>query len=242
MRFNHRALIVGKTLSGKSTFARYLFGHFTGVRRVVVNVKGRLDIGIEPVHDVARIDWAAPLVNFVPRSFDRDLFEELYAGVWAHRNVPTIVWLDEAAAVTSASWAPDHLLVVQQQGAEWGVGHLVCAQRCKNIKMELRTEAEEIYVFCPPPSQADLQWLADEMDVHGYEEFTVHDLRARLRDVHATHGDHAFLRWIRATAELQDCAPLDAGWVDAPLRNVTRRRGRSSQPTVRDPGAVAVSE
>lgn len=242
MRYDHRALIVGKTRSGKSTFARYLFAHFVGVRRLVVNVKGRLDIGVAPVHDVAAIDWSAPIVNFVPRSFDRQVFEDLYAAAWAHRNIPTVIWLDEAAAVTSANAAPDSLLVVQQQGGEWGVGHVVCAQRCKNIKMELRTEAEEIYIFVPPPSQADLQWLADEIDVADVEEFTVQDLRARLRDLHATYGDNAFLRWTRATGQLEDCEPLDAGWVDAPLHKAARPRSTSSQATAPNDGPVAVSE
>lgn len=219
MRFDQRCLLVGKTRSGKSTLARYFFLHFTGVRRIVVNVKGRLDLGVEPTYHVAAIDWTAPVVNYVPRSFRREVFEELYAAAWAHRNVPTILWLDEAAAVTSASYAPDHLLVIQQQGGEWGVGHLVCAQRCKNIKMELRTEAEEFYIF-PGLSQPDLDWLADEIAEVDGRPFTGQDLRARLRELQGAHGDHAFLRWVRATNQLADCAPLDPGWVNATFHDV----------------------
>lgn len=220
MRHSDRALVVGKTTGGKSTFARYLCAHFTGVRIVLVNVKGKLDVGPPPVYDVGAIDWSQRVINFVPRSFNRDVFEELYAAIWAHRTVPTIVWLDEAAAVTSASYAPDHLLIVQQQGAEWGVGHIVVAQRCKNIKMELRTEAEEIYIFVPPPSQADLQWLADEIGEVDGHELTVHELRARLRRLHTEQGDYAFLRWVRSSGQLDECAPLDPGWVAVTLSDV----------------------
>lgn len=238
MRWNDRTLIVGKTTGGKSTFARYLCAHFTGARVVVINVKGKLDVGVPPVHDVMAIDWSARVVNFVPTTFRRELFEELYAAIWAHRNVPTVVWLDEAAAVTSASYAPDHLLIVQQQGAEHGVGHVVVAQRCKNIKMELRTEAEEVFIFVPPPSQADLQWLAEEIGEVDGEEFTAHDLRRRLRELHAEHGDYSFLRWVRATGELDDCAPLDPGWVNATLIDVA---ATSSQAPALDESEIELS-
>lgn len=220
MKFNDRALVVGKTTGGKSTFARYLCAHFTGARVVVVNVKGKLDVGVPATFDPRAIDWTARVVNFVPTTFRRELFEELYAAIWAHRNVPTVIWLDEAAAVTSASYAPDHLLIVQQQGAEHNVGHVVVAQRCKNIKMELRTEAEELYIFVPPPSQADLQWLAEEIGEVDGEPFSAHELRARMRRLHDEQGDYAFLRWVRATGELDDCAPLDPGWVNATLHTV----------------------
>lgn len=227
MRYNERALLVGKTRSGKSTFALYLCVHFKGCRIIVVNVKGRLDIGVEPVHNVADIDWSQRVINFVPASFGRDVFEELYAAAWAHRGVPTIIWLDEAAAVTSPGYAPDHLLVVQQQGGEWDMGHCVCAQRCKNIKMELRTEAEEFYIW-PGLSQPDLDWLADEIGEIDGEPFDGQDLRIRLRELAKLYpappgspvSSHAFLWWRRATGELVDCEPLDPGWLNARLVNV----------------------
>lgn len=228
MRYNERALIVGKTRSGKSTFARYLFAHLTGARRIVANVKGRLDLGVEPVSDVRAIDWSAPVINWVPPSFRRDIFEDFYLAVWAHRGPPTVVWDDENAAVTSKSYAPDGWLLIQQQGGEWNMGHIVVAQRCLENKMEARTEAEEFYIW-PGLSQPDLDWLAAEISEVDGDPFDGQGLRRRLRELAERYpappgspvASHAFLRWVRATGELDDCEPLDPGWVTASLRGAT---------------------
>jgi hypothetical protein len=232
VRFNGRALLVGKTETGKTTFARYLFHHFDGCRRVLVNVKGRVDVGVPKVADPGSIDWTAPLIDWVPPSFQRGVFEAFYEALWQHRGVPTVVWTDEGAAITSASYAPDGLVLVQQQGAEWDMGHIVCAQRCRNIKMELRTEADEFYIW-PGLSQPDLDWLAAEISEVDGQQFAGWDLRRRLRELEETYpaaeGEncHAFLRWRRSGSVLEDCEPLDPGWVGAPL---AQPRATSKQP------------
>lgn len=209
VNFNDRVLIVGKTQSGKTTFARYLFSQFTGTRRILVNVKGRVKLGVVAVRDVERIDWAAPVIDFIPRTIERDVFEALYERIWAAGG-PCVVWLDEGAAVTGAGYAPVHLRVLQQQGAEPGIGHLVCVQRPVNCATELRTEAEHYFIF-GLPSQIDLKVLADEMGVG------VDELGARIRQLREREGEYSFLWWPRATGELVDCAPLDVRWVDAPI-------------------------
>lgn len=242
MRYNERALVVGKTRSGKSTFARYLFAHMTGCRRIVANVKGKLDAGAPPVSDVAMIDWGAPIINWVPASFRRDVFEDFYMAAWAHRGVPTILWTDENAAVTSPGWAPDGWMLIQQQGGEWEFGHLVVAQRCKNNKMEARTEAEEFYIFADL-SQPDLDWIADEIGEVDGQPISGYYLRQRLRALAAAYpapagspvSTHAFLRWTRASGLLEDCAPLDPGWVGAPL---LQPRATSRAASAADEGAI----
>ena len=42
VNFNDRVLLTGKTQSGKTTFACYLFEQMTGCRRFVIDPKGRL--------------------------------------------------------------------------------------------------------------------------------------------------------------------------------------------------------
>lgn len=229
LRFNDRVLIVGKTQSGKSTFARYLFGRMTGARRVCVNVKGRVDVGVPPVSDPAAIDWSSPVVNFVPASFDRDVFEELYQRIRVVGG-PTVVWLDEAYGVTKSNYAPDALLIVQQQGAELGIGHLVCSQRPYNIAVPLRSEAEHVYMFVPPGTFRDIECLAEEVGEQDGHAFTGRDLRDRLRALGEREGPHSFLWYCRATGELTDCAPIPAPLAAAPFRVTARRRPSSTPP------------
>lgn len=251
MRFNERALLVGKTRSGKTTFERYLLAHMR-CRRILANVKGRMDVGVPPVSELSSIDWAAPVINWVPPSFDRRVFADFYMACWQHRGPPTVLADDELAAVTSPGYAPDGWLLIQQQGGEWDFGHINCAQRCKNIKMEARTEAEEFYIWCGL-SQPDLDWLADEISEVDGQPFSGYDLRRRLEELAGRYpappgssvASHAFLRWSRASGELDDCAPLDPGWVDAPLLQVARRSSRPSAPVeepIRDADQVEQAE
>lgn len=242
MRYDERALIVGKTRSGKSTFARYLFAHFTGARRILCNVKGKMDLGVPPVSDPDAIDFAAPVINWVPASFDRGLFAYFYEVCWAHRGVPTVMWDDELSAVTSPSYAPDGWMMIQQQGGEWGFGKLNVAQRCKNVKMEARTEAEEILIFADL-SRPDLDWLADEIGTVDGEPINGWWLQRRFRELAARYpappgspvSTHGFLRWVRASGALDDCEPLHPGWVDARL---SPPRASSRQPSASAPASL----
>jgi hypothetical protein len=224
--YNQRALIVGKTQSGKTTFARHLFAGFTGARRLLVNVKREVDIGVPAVGDVAAIDWLAPVVDFIPRTLERDVFEQLYERIRA-APAPRVVWLDEAAGPTGKGYAPVYLRVVQQQGGGLGIGHIVCTQRPVNIASELVTEAEHIFIF-GLPGRLDLKYLADEM------RLPADYLAGRLEQVRARHpsgdekGSYAFVWWERATGELVDCAPLDAAWVTAPVAPTVLTGGASS--------------
>jgi hypothetical protein len=217
--YNDRCLIVGKTQSGKTTFARHLFAGFGGARRLLVNVKGRVHIGVPAVRDVAAIDWLAPVVDFVPPTLERDVWEGLYERIRAAPG-PRVVWLDEASGPTGKGYAPVYLRVVQQQGAELGIGHIVCSQRPVNIASELVTEAEHIFIF-GLPGRLDLKHLADELGV------PTDYLAGRIEQLRAREGDYSFIWWERATGEMVDCAPLAPAWVNAPVGAPSTRQAPS---------------
>jgi hypothetical protein len=227
VNYNDRCLILGKTTSGKSELARYLFSAFTGCRRVCVNVKGLADVGVPAVSDPGAVDWTAPVINFVPRSSKQELYEELYAGILAHGG-PTVVWLDEAFGPTTGNRAPDSLIMVQTQGAQRGIGHLVCSQRPENIAVPLRTEAEHVWIFVPPISYNDLEAIAREIAYLDDAPCGPRELADLLRSVQAKHGLYSSVWWNRATGELVECEPLPASVVGAPLQQPRAPAQRSS--------------
>ena len=205
VNFHDRVLLVGKTRSGKSVFARHLMAQMTGARRLLINVKGSETLGVEPVYDPAHIDWSAPLVDFIPRSMERDVFEEVYRGVFEHAG-PRVVWLDEAMGPTRANYAPPHLDLLQQQGGGLGLGHFYLSQRPQNIAMSLRSEAEHIFMFGTTFTKRDRDVLGAEMGLSGDQ------LAERMRQAADELGDYAFLWYDRNQGELTDCRPLPAEW------------------------------
>jgi len=216
VNFNDRVLVVGKTGSGKSVLTRMLAAQSTGARLVVIDVKGEIDAGVDPVYDPGAIDWGAPVVVFRPASMSREVFAELYDQILAAGG-PTVVWLDEARGVTTSNYAPDGLLIVQMQGRRLGIGHLVCCQRPYNVAVELRSEAEHFFVF-GPLSKRDADALAEEIGRVNGRPFTGEQLASALDRLHDQHGRHAFLWYDRRSRELAECEPVPAAWEHAPLR------------------------
>jgi hypothetical protein len=208
--YNDRVLIVGKTQSGKTTLARKLAAGFTGARIVVNDPKGMLDFGVPIVRDPRQLDPAARLVHYVPVTLERRPYAVFYEHVW-HLAGPTWLWDDEGAATTTGNYAPIYSDVYQQQGAAHGKGRGVLTQRPVDIRPNLRTEAEHVIVFVPPPAWPDLRVLALEFGRDPGE------LQRFMRDLQAHEGDHSFVWWHRGTGELAACAPLDPGWVTVPL-------------------------
>lgn len=205
VNYNDRTLIVGKTTSGKSVIAGYLIAAMTGCRRVVIDPKGMLQLGVEPVRDVARIDWAAPIIHYIPTRFTPDEYEELYEAVF-FAGGPMLVYTDESGGVgpTKAGFAPRYLTALQAQGAQLGMGHIYCAQRPKNIASELRTECEHCFLIGPPPPKIDIDTLAADLGVQGGGT----ELTRRIREAREHEGEYAFLWYSRAGDELVTCAPI----------------------------------
>jgi hypothetical protein len=231
--FNDRSLFIGKTLSGKSTLARWFWGQMIGARRVCVNVKGSPGIGVPPVFDVGAIDWTAPVVNYVPREITPKAFEDLYAAILEHGGA-TNVWLDEAYGPTTGSSAAPSLIRVQTQGASLGIGHTVCSQRPKDIAVPLRTEAEHIFMVVPPISYDDLGALAREVSYIDGQPCGPRELADMLREVQQQYGDHAAVWWQRGTGEIVVMEPLPPEEAHAPLPEAPAPSPQTSAPDESD--------
>jgi hypothetical protein len=156
----HRVVAVGGTRSGKSELLRYLFcrGISDGAQGVIVDPKGDwrvLDTARHVLHaerleparaEVELIDWAAPLVHVQPVHGNRAQLTALYDRI-ARLRGDVVVWSDEGYAISTASWAPNGLLKLQTAGAARGQAHLVATQRPVNVKRELLTEADHLFLF-----------------------------------------------------------------------------------------------
>ncbi len=196
---NDRLLLVGKTGSGKSTLAAYLFGELR-VQRVIVDPKGEWRVrGAALARAPAQLEAALErygLVRYVPRSGDREEWEEVYRLLFERRRI--FVWTDEAYSVSEANWQPRGLRLMQTQGRALGIGHMVCTQRPRNLSRELVTEAEHFFVFTPPLTGSDLDDVAREMGLEREE------LRAALLEL----PEHGFLWYDRRLGETTVCQPL----------------------------------
>lgn len=221
VNFNDRVLLVASTQSGKSTFARYLFEHFDGVRRTLIDVKGSHELGIPKASTPGALDLSAPVSHYVPAQCDRDEYEALFDAVWEARSLgPRITWVDEAMGPTGKGYAPRGLRLGMQQGAELGQGFIVCTQRPVGIETTLRTEAAHVFVW--DLTTIDLRVLAPDLNLEPEA------LARELAEHQEAQGQYAFLWYRRAGKQLTRCAPLDPSWVG---------RGPLSAPRLRGAGA-----
>lgn len=207
VRHSDRVLIVGKTEGGKSTLARHLALGFTGSRMTFIDPKDgewRLE-GVEPARDPAALDLQAPVSHYIPSSLSDEEYEDLFERLWWARG-PRVIWLDECFGPTRKGYAPHHLRLIIQQGAKHDVGLIACTQRPVNIESTLRTEAEHVFLFVPPPPMLDLRTLAGDM---GQEPET---LKREMHGLLEQEGLFSHLWYCRRTHGLHFCAPLDAAW------------------------------
>lgn len=147
--YRDRVALVGETGSGKSEFLRWLFEQ-TRCRRLFVDPKHSWSIrGVEPVHHVADIRWAEPVIHVRPPWQDRAFSDELYKE--AFRRLPVLgqsaTFTDESYGVSMAAWLSSGIATMQTQGRELNLGHVAAIQRPVNVNREIYTEASHIIVF-----------------------------------------------------------------------------------------------
>jgi hypothetical protein len=205
IRHNDRVFIQGKTESGKTVLAGHLFSMFTGCRRTIIDVKGRLNAGVEPARSAEELDLAAPVSHFIPGSLDEKVYEDVFQRLW-HAGGPRVIWLDESYGPTRKGYAPEGLRLIVQQGREHDIGLLACSQRPVNVEVTLVSEAEHVFIFVPRPMRKDLETLAANIGIETEE------LGRELNELLAQEGEHSHLWYCRRQDQLYRCAPLPAEW------------------------------
>jgi hypothetical protein len=204
IRLSDRVLIAGQTGKGKTTFADYLVKGMQPVRVIVFDPKGELSFaGVEPCRtpDALAAAMNAPVVHYIPASFDRESLEEACEIVW-NTPGPYVWWIDETSEMSTPGWCPAGLRLGVTQGRQLEKMVLALTQRLAEIHPVFRSQAEHIIIFTPAPIELDLKTVA------GHVRREARVLDAELMSLHAEHGDFSHLWYVRDTDELRRCAPL----------------------------------
>lgn len=211
-RYSERALIVGSTGSGKSELINLLFA---GVRcqRVLLDTKDEFSIeGVEPVRDVADIDWRERTVHFI--ASDEDPVgdcADLFAAVRSRHNV--VVAVHELADVCDFNPAktPGSFNAVLSKGRARGQGLIMGTQRPVQVPVRARSESEHVFFIGEPLIEAsDHKAVATAMGQNPAALFdlilgTQHDLGGEP-DPHGRR--HAFVGFDRNRRQLLRYPPI----------------------------------
>ena len=206
IQIGDRILLAGQTGMGKTTLADYLADSLQPIRTIVVDPKGELQLQVEPVGTLEQLPEALrqPVCHYIPTTLDAKTLEEAFALIWATPG-PWLLWVDEAAAVSSAGWCPEGLRLAVTQGRQPRKMVMACTQRLSECHPVFRSQAEHVIIFVPAPIELDLKTIAGHIGREPAE------LRSALDELQNTHGLFSHLWYCRPTNELRRCAPVPAG-------------------------------
>jgi hypothetical protein len=191
------------TQSGKSELLNHLASAFRW-QRVLVDTKDEWTVpGVEPVHDVAAIDWREPIVHYRNRGTGPQELGELFDVLNQRRRVIAVVHELLDLCDGHPSKTPRSVLQYLTKGAAHGRGFLGGSQRPVMVPSHARTEAAHIFIFTPRLTPDDLKPIARELGT-SFEQ-----LARDLDEVQRELGDHAFVWFNRRTRDLSACEPLD---------------------------------
>src|SRR5205814_9223925 len=140
--------------------------------------------GVTPARTALELERAmnAPVVHYVPASFDKSELEAACELVWQTPG-PYLWHIDEASELTQPGYCPPGLRLAVTQGRSQHKLVLALTQRLSESHPVFRSQSEHIIMFTPPPVELDLRTIA------GNVRRDARLLEQELAELHAEHGD-----------------------------------------------------
>jgi hypothetical protein len=201
IRLSDRVLLVSKTGGGKTTLAGYIVEGLQPVRTIVVDPKDELELGVIKARTAAELDFVAPVIHYVPSSFEREDLEEAAQRIWNCPG-PYICLIDELAEISSPNYCPEGFRLGITQGRSKRKCFVACTQRLAESHPVFRSQAEHIIMLVPAPIELDLRTLA------GHVGREASWLGEQLRTLEQELGPYSHLWSVDSGKEMRRCAPL----------------------------------
>lgn len=214
IRPDQRLLVVGKTGTGKSTLARWLwatqYGPKSGHRwRVLVDVEDIYELVPEKGvwQGTGEPDFRAQVIRWFPRDpSDPAEYEALYRQLNARPGVCT--WNDEVTASSPQGARVPEQRSYQLRGRKHGRAHIACSQYPVLVDRSYIDQAEHMFIFQlrrPEDVERLAKMLGEDRE----------QLRARLAGLPRPEPDdggpsHGFLWHADAWDRVLERAPLEA--------------------------------
>jgi len=147
--YNERALLVGKTGSGKTHFAARALNYYPWA--VALDVKGRLDWPgwrrVDSLSDLQSLHEEDHHIIYRPswQELDPEVLDEFFS--WTYHRGNTLLYVDEVLGVSAGDYMLPHYLACVTRGRELGVGVLSATQRPVRVPQVLLSEADAYYVW-----------------------------------------------------------------------------------------------
>lgn len=148
--YDERAVLVGRTGSGKTTLAEHLLRHYAFA--VVLDPKRRITWeGFDRQESLQAVSHSKfSHVIYAPTweeqwDYKPEAVEEFFRWIFHREN--TMLYVDEVMRVSRGDVIPSYYLACVTQGREIGVGVISSTQRPKKIPQVILSEAEHYYVF-----------------------------------------------------------------------------------------------
>ena len=153
--YNERAVLAGRTGSGKTTLAERLLRHYGYV--AVLDIKGRLDwqgydrktklaevMKSEHTHIIYAPEWSE--MKFDPKRENwSDYIDTFFR--WVYERANTVLYVDEVMSITRGDEMPEFYRASLTRGRELGVAVFSSTQRPMRIPQVILSESEHYYIF-----------------------------------------------------------------------------------------------